>query len=209
MKHKYLFKNIIRQMVPVVLITTLLFGTSWIGSASPNPKETSVNSETQQTVVVTGKVTSSVDKGVLPGVSILIKGTTKATVSNSEGEYRIEVPGNNTVLSFSFIGFKTEEVAVNGQKVINVSLIETTKEFDEVVVTALGISRKEKSLGFAIGKVSGDDMSRVVQENAINALSGKVAGVQINSTGGTGSSVSMVIRGATSLSNDNQPLFVV
>ncbi len=209
MKHKYLFKNIIRQMVPVVLITTLLFGTSGIGSASPSPKETSVNSETQQVGVVTGKVTSSVDNGVLPGVSILIKGTTKATVSNSEGEYRIEVPGNNAVLSFSFIGFKTEEVAVNGQKVINVSLIETTKEFDEVVVTALGISRKEKSLGFAIGKVSGDDMSRVVQENAINALSGKVAGVQINSTGGTGSSVSMVIRGATSLSNDNQPLFVV
>jgi len=209
MKHKNQFKNKIRQMVPAVLITTLLFGTTWIGSAAPNLKEPVVSSETQQAVVVTGKVTSNVDNGVLPGVSVLIKGTTKATVSNSEGEYRIEVPGNNAVLSFSFIGFKTEEVAVNGQKVINVSLIETAKEFDEVVVTALGISRKEKSLGFSIGKVDGDDMSRVVQENAINALSGKVAGVQINSTGGTGSSVSMVIRGATSLSNDNQPLFVV
>jgi len=80
---------------------------------------------------------------------------------------------------------------------------------DEVVVTALGITRKEKSLGYSVGKVSGDALVRVAQENAINSLAGKVSGVQINSTGGTGSSVSMVIRGATSLSNDNQPLFVV
>ena len=209
MKHKYIFKNIIRQLVPVVLATAFIFGTSWIGSASPKEKEIPGTSETQQGIVVTGKVTSSADNGVLPGVSVIIKGTTKASVTNSEGEYRIEVPGNDAVLSFSFIGFKTEEIAVKGQKVINVSLIETTKEFDEVVVTALGISRKEKSLGFSVGKVGGDDMNRVVQENAINALSGKVAGVQINQTGGTGSSVSMVIRGATSLSNDNQPLFVV
>ncbi len=130
-------------------------------------------------------------------------------MTNADGGFSIEVPGNKTVLVFSFVGFKSLEVPVSGQKTLDVVLSENVLAVDEVVVTALGITRKEKSLGFAVAKVSGEDMSRVVQENAINALTGKVAGVQINSTGGTGSSVSMVIRGAKSLSNDNQPLFVI
>src|SRR5690606_6163183 len=91
----------------------------------------------------------------------------------------------------------------------DVSLAVAEKQLDEVVVTALGIERETKSLGYAVGKVAGEDMVNVPQENVINALAGRVPGVTINQTGGPGSSVSMVIRGATSLSNDNQPLFVV
>ncbi|TSA37942.1 MAG: SusC/RagA family TonB-linked outer membrane protein [Porphyromonadaceae bacterium] len=167
------------------------------------------NSKTQQAIVVTGKVTSKADKTGLPGVTIQIKGTQTGAFTNSEGAYRIEVPENNSVLIFSFVGFETIEVPVNGRTIVNVEMTVTTTALDEVVVTALGITRKEKSLGYSVGRVSGDNMTRVVQENAINSLAGKVSGVQINSTGGTGSSVSMVIRGANSLSNDNQPLFVV
>src|SRR5210317_1120279 len=86
---------------------------------------------------------------------------------------------------------------------------ESTEALEEVVVTALGIKRSEKSLGFSVGRVDGEELTRVAQENVLNSMAGKVSGVTINSTGGTGSSVSMVIRGATSLSTDNQPLFVV
>jgi len=188
---------------------TLLLGTAWASSGSPGPKELPANSKTQQAIVVTGKVTSKADKTGLPGVTIQIKGTQTGAFTNSEGAYRIEVPENNSVLIFSFVGFETIEVPVNGRTIVNVEMTVTTTALDEVVVTALGITRKEKSLGYSVGRVSGDNMTRVVQENAINSLAGKVSGVQINSTGGTGSSVSMVIRGANSLSNDNQPLFVV
>ena len=209
MKNKYLVMIYMKHILTTMAFITLLLGTAWAGSASPGQKELPVNSEDQQGIVVTGKVTSSVDNTGLPGVSILIKGTQKGTFSNSDGAYSIEVSGSDAVLVFSFIGFGTLEVPVNGRILVDVAMSEDIKALDEVVVTALGITRKQKSLGYSVGKVSGDALVRVTQENAINALAGKVSGVQINSTGGTGSSVSMVIRGATSLSNDNQPLFVV
>ena len=209
MKYISIFKKIVRHLMPVMLVTTLLIQSAWADSNSPGQTALSGNSEAQQGIGITGKVTSGSDKSLMPGVTIQLKGTQKGAVTNVDGEFSIVVPDNNAVLIFSFIGFKTQEVPLNGRKVLNVVLSENIAAVDEVVVTALGITRKEKSLGFAVAKVSGEELSRVVQENAINALSGKVAGVQINSTGGTGSSVSMVIRGATSLSNDNQPLFVV
>ena len=162
-----------------------------------------------QPATITGKVTSSVDGLGLPGVTIMIKGTQIGAVTDLNGTYRLEVPGNNAVLVFSFIGFETQEVTVGNQRVIDLVLLESAQELEEVVVTALGITRKEKSLGFSVGKVDGEDMTRVTQENVINSLAGKVSGVTVNSTGGTGSSVSMVIRGASSLSSDNQPLFVI
>ncbi len=209
MKYKNLFKTITRHLLSVMLTSTLLIGVNLSGLGSTDQSGIQGNSQSQQGNSVSGKVTSGTDNTSMPGVSIQLKGTTKGTVTNGDGNFNIEVPAGKAVLIFSFIGFKTQEVQVNGQKSLNVVLAENIQVVDAVVVTALGISRKEKSLGFAVAKVSGEDMSRVVQENAINALTGKVAGVQINSTGGTGSSVSMVIRGAKSLSNDNQPLFVV
>ncbi len=92
---------------------------------------------------------------------------------------------------------------------IDVTMDESIESLDEVVVTALGIKREEKSLGYSVGTVAGEELSRVVQENVLNSMAGKVTGVQINQTGGAGSTVSMIIRGATSMSTDNQPLFVV
>ncbi len=158
---------------------------------------------------VTGKVTLEEDSSALPGVTILVKGTTNGVTTDFDGNYSLEVTGSNAILVFSFVGFATQEIAVNGQTVINVALKQSAEALDEVVITALGIQRDEKSLGYSVETVKSEELTRVVHENVLNSMSGKVSGVTINSTGGTGSSVSMVIRGATSLSTDNQPLFVV
>ncbi|NOY37361.1 MAG: SusC/RagA family TonB-linked outer membrane protein [Chlorobi bacterium] len=178
--------------------------------SAANPGKPGVNTyDVQQPVRVTGKVTSSVDGKGLPGVTVLIKGTRNGTITGSDGGYTISVPGENSMLVFSFVGYETREEVVGNRRVINIELQESERALEQVVVTALGITRAEKSLGFSVGKVEGEDLTKVVQENVVSSLAGKVAGVTINATGGTGSSVSMVIRGATSLSSDNQPLFVV
>src|SRR5690606_30891602 len=107
------------------------------------------------------------------------------------------------------MGYAPTEVTVGTQHTINLTLIPSSQEIEGVVVTALGISRSKKALGYSVEEVKADEFVRVPQENILNAMSGKVAGVTINQTGGVGSSVSMIIRGATSLSSDNQPLFVI
>lgn len=159
---------------------------------------------------IKGKVTSKIDGAALPGVSIVVKGTQVGTSTDVSGNYSINVNDpSKAVLVFSYIGHETREVVVGNESVINVDLAEGVETLGETVVTALGLSREKRSLGYAVAEVQGKDISRVAQENVLNSLSGKVPGVTISSTGGTGSSVSMIIRGATSLSNDNQPLFVV
>ncbi|MBA4848915.1 SusC/RagA family TonB-linked outer membrane protein [Emticicia sp. BO119] len=162
-----------------------------------------------QTRTITGKVTSKEDGAAMPGVNILLKGTQKGTSTNATGNYSLEVSGSNPVLVFSFVGYEATEVPVGNRSTIDLAMDLSAESLKEVVVTALGIKREEKSLGYSVGKVDGKDLSRISNENVLNAMSGKVAGVAINSTGSTGSSVSMVIRGAKSLSNDNQPLFVI
>lgn len=159
---------------------------------------------------IKGKVTSKIDGAALPGVSIVVKGTQVGTSTDATGNYSINVnDASKAVLVFSYIGHETQEVVVGNESVINVDMAEGVETLGETVVTALGLSREKRSLGYAVAEVQGKDISRVAQENVLNSLSGKVPGVTISSTGGTGSSVSMIIRGATSLSNDNQPLFVV
>lgn len=157
---------------------------------------------------VSGTVTSD-DGELLPGVSIVVKGTANGVVTNFEGNYTFNGVPSDAIFVFSFVGMQTQEVAVEGRTRIDVVLATSSIGMDEVVVTALGISREKKSLGYSVGEVDGESLQKVAQENVLNALSGKVAGVTVNSTGGPGSSVSMVIRGASSLTSDNQPLFVV
>ncbi len=159
-------------------------------------------------VNVSGTVKSDAGE-LLPGVSIIVKGTNTGVVTNIDGNYSISAPNAQSVLLFSFVGMQPQEVAINGKSVIDVTLVTSSIGVDEVVVTALGISREKKSLGYSVGEVQGEDITRVAQENVLNSLAGKVSGVQISQTGATGSSVSMVIRGASSLTSDNQPLFVV
>lgn len=146
---------------------------------------------------------------LLPGVSVIVKGTVTGVTSDFDGNYNITVPSNTSVLVFSYLGMATQEITVGNQTTIDISLEESSEKLDEVVVTALGISREKKSLGYSVAEVSGDDITTVTQENALNALNGRVSGVQINSTGGAGSTVSVILRGASSLTTDNQPLYVI
>jgi len=204
MKFLYSIKNKRKVLFYLILSVSFLFinGKTLAGLvAGTNPAD-------QGTIRVTGIVTSSTDGTPLPGLSIVVQGTSQGTVTNSDGNYAINAPENG-ILIFSFVGFRTQEIPVQGRSVINVSMEESIEALEEVVVTALGIRREEKSLGFSVGRVSGEELTRVAQENVLNSMAGKVAGVTISSTGGAGSTVNMVIRGATSMSTDNQPLFVV
>lgn len=162
----------------------------------------------QIAITVTGTVISEEDGTTLPGVTIQVKGTNQGTVTDLDGRYELEAE-SNAILIFSYIGFATQEIEVNNRSIIDVTMEESASALDEVVVTALGIKREEKSLGYSVERISGDNVQRVAQENVLSALAGKAAGVAISNTGGAGSSVNMVIRGATSLSTDNQPLFVI
>lgn len=158
-------------------------------------------------VVIRGTVSD--DNGTLSGATIREKGTNNATTTKEDGSFSLRVSKPNAVLTISFVGYQSMDIALEGRTMINVVLKATSQELSNVVVTALGISREKKSLGYSIGEVAGKDINRVAQENVLNSLAGKVSGVTINQTGGAGSSVSMIIRGATSLSSDNQPLFVI
>jgi TonB-linked SusC/RagA family outer membrane protein len=160
-------------------------------------------------ITVSGKVTSAEDGTALPGVNVYVKGTQSGTMTDVEGRYTLSVANGEAVVIFSYIGFTTQEVVVGDRTTLDVTLLPNSESLDEVVVTALGIKREERSLGYSVGKVNGEDLSRIPQENVLNGLAGRVPGVAISSTGGPGSSVSMIIRGAKSLSSDNQPLFVV
>ncbi len=159
---------------------------------------------------VSGNITSASDGGTLPGVNIMIKGTSAGTVSSFDGDYTIEVPDGAATLVYSFIGFGTQEVVVGNQTVINIALSEDSELVDEVVVTALGIKREKKSLGYAVSEIDGSVFSDSRESNPVNSLSGRVAGVVISSSGsGAGGSSRVVIRGNNSLSGNNQPLYVV
>ena len=168
-----------------------------------------ITSIAQNAFVVTGKVISADDNSTLPGVNIVIAGTTNGVITDIDGNYSINIPNANVTLHFSFIGYKSMNVPVNGRTKIDIKLEPEVSAIDEVVVTALGIKREEKALGYSVEKVNSEELTRVAESNVLNSLSGKVAGVAVNNTGGPGSTVSMVIRGATSLSTDNQPLFVI
>jgi len=111
---------------------------------------------------------------------------------------------------FSFVGMQTQEVVVGDQTSINVTMIADVISLKDVVVTALGITREKKSLGYSVGEVSGNELNETPQGNLLNAVAGKAAGVQVSQMYGlAGSSVNMVIRGASSLNTNNQPLFVI
>ncbi len=187
-------KYTIRQLLIIVSAVVLMIS--------------SFNTFAQNGNKISGKVTSAKDGKGLPGLTIFAKGTSNGTITDSDGNYNITAP-EDAILVFSFIGFRTQEVVVGSQTSIDVIMEESIEAIDEVVVTALGIKREEKSLGFSVGKVGGEELNRVAQENLLNSMAGKVSGVTINSTGGAGSSVSMVIRGASSMSSDNQPLFII
>ena len=159
---------------------------------------------------VSGTVTDAGDGTKLPGVSVIVQGTTVGTVTDIDGKYVLQVPGGYNVLIFSFVGMKTEEVKIDGRSSIDVAMDQDILGLDEVVVTAIGISRETKALGYSVQEVAGDDLTRNQNANVLNSISGRVAGVQVTSSSGTAGGSSFIqIRGAASILGDNQPLFVV
>jgi len=161
-----------------------------------------------QDIQIKGTVTASEDGSPLPGVYVKIKGTNTGTASDFEGNFQLTVPSNATLV-FSSIGYKEQEVALAGQSVLMIALEQDVTQVEEVVVTALGITREKKSLGYATQEVSGEAVSTVKTSNFMNTLSGKVAGVSIKTGGNMGGSTNILIRGAKSLTGNNQPLFVI
>src|SRR5438034_116096 len=161
-----------------------------------------------QQKTITGKVTS--EQGTpLSGVTVSVKGTSTVTSSNAQGDYSIAAAAGQT-LQFRLIGTGLVERAVGSEDVINVQLRRVALDLDAVVVTALGETASQRSLGTAQQSVRGTEIAQTQRENFFNALSGRVAGVDVTSTSGVpGASSSLVIRGVSSISSSNQPLIIV
>lgn len=158
---------------------------------------------------ISGTVTSDEDGQPIPGVNVLLKGSSTGTTTDLDGKYRISIPEDEAILVFSFIGFATTEEKVGTRSVISIALGPDVQELTEVVVTALGVTREERSLGYAVSEVTGDDVSKGQEQNVVTAMSGKVSGVQIKQPNTFGGSANILIRGMNSLTGNNQPLFVI
>lgn len=158
--------------------------------------------------IVSGVVRGK-DGKTLPGASVLVKGTNEGVVADFEGRYNVALSSQDATLVFSYVGYETVEVSVNNRSVIDVDLGQGMQELSEVMVTALGMERETKALGYAVQEVQGSEITQAKESNFMNSLSGRVSGVQItNGNSGPGSATRVVIRGESSFSN-NEPLFVV
>ena len=159
--------------------------------------------------VVKGKVTDAANGESLPGVAVMVKGTTNGVVTDIDGNYSISAPAD-AVLLFSSVGYKSSEVAIAGKVIVNVVMSQDNLFLDEVVVTAMGISREKKALGYATQDLNSDELNRAASASLSSAIQGKIAGVEITqSSGMPGASAKITIRGSRSFDGNNTPLYVV
>ncbi|MDF1695625.1 MAG: TonB-dependent receptor plug domain-containing protein, partial [Saprospiraceae bacterium] len=163
---------------------------------------------TQAQRTVTGVVSDASGESLI-GANVISKGSTLGTVTDVDGSFTLEVPDGATTLVISYTGFQTQEVDITGLSEVNVTLAEG-QLLDEVVVTALGIEKEAKTLGYGVDEIDSEELVKSRSTNIVNALQGKVTGVNIGNTDGNlGGSSKIIIRGATSLSGNNNPLWVV
>uniref|UniRef100_UPI0032171956 SusC/RagA family TonB-linked outer membrane protein n=1 Tax=uncultured Draconibacterium sp. TaxID=1573823 RepID=UPI0032171956 len=168
-----------------------------------------INEMTGQQKSITGKV-SDENGEPLPGVTVLIKGTTNGTLTNFDGEYTILNLPESATLQFSFVGMKSQEVNVGSQTIINITMLADAVGIDEVVVTAMGIKRQKREIGYSTQKVTGKDAVLASAPNIVSSLSGKVAGLSVAAADGVdGNSSYLTIRGNNNITGNNQPLFVI
>ncbi|MFB5945341.1 SusC/RagA family TonB-linked outer membrane protein [Albibacterium profundi] len=158
---------------------------------------------------VSGKVTSQEDGLGIPGVTVTVSGTTTGTTTDGEGFYSLDVPASATALEFSFIGYTKQTLQIGDRTTINVTLVNDATQLGEVIVTALGIQRQRNELPYAAQEVKAEEITRTRDNNFVNALSGKVAGLDIKQSGTMGGSTNVVMRGIKSMTGNNQALFVV
>ena len=176
-------------------------------------------SKTTAQNVVTGVITDLNTGDALPGATVKIEGSSVAAVTDTKGKYTISIPSSNTKLVFTYIGYQPREMSIDGRETINVQLTRSESSLNEVVVTALGISRQKKSLGYAVSEVNGEDLVKASNPNVLKSLDGKVSGVNLVSlSSDPTSSVLVNIRGTTTLpsissgadvSARSQPLYVI
>ena len=160
-----------------------------------------------QTSKVTGKVIGEDGEPVI-GAAIIVKGTTVGTVTDYDGNFSLNVPAEGKHLVVSFIGMKSQEIAVKPQ--VSVKLMADTQDLDEVVVTAMGIKRERKALGYAAQDLKSDELNKAGTTSLASAIQGKLTGVEIRqSSGAPGASSQITIRGARSFDGNNQPLYVI
>jgi TonB-linked SusC/RagA family outer membrane protein len=158
---------------------------------------------------ITGTVSDNNSSSGIPGVSILLKGTKTGTTTDAQGKFALNAPANGTLI-FSLVGYSSKEVSIGNQSVINVSMTESTENLEEVVVTALGIKKEAKTLGYATATLGNEQISVNRQPNFMNGLQGKMAGVQISNLGtGPAGTSKIRIRGQSSFSGQNSPLIVI
>jgi len=163
-----------------------------------------------QTRIITGTVTAADDGLPLPGVSIVIKGTTQGTMSGVDGQYKLPGITSRKVITYSFIGFSPVEVSVTDQQVINISLTPEARRLQEFVVTALGVKREKREIGYSSEKLNTNEITRSSTPNVIGAIAGRSAGVLVSQGDGVeGGSTRIVIRGNNNLAKNNQPLIVI
>lgn len=159
-------------------------------------------------VDINGKVTDENNLG-LPGVSIVVKGTVNGTTTDLDGNYKFSAPEDATLV-FSYVGYMTTEVSIAGRSTLDIQMDVDAEQLEEVVVTALGIERKKEALGYSVTELEGKGFTEARETNVANGLAGKVAGVNVSSiASGPGGSSRVIIRGNTSLANNNQPLYVI
>ncbi len=184
----------ILKFVVLSALVTLLFG---------------VTAFAQTTRVIKGKVTDAVTNEPVPGATVKVKGATTAVGTSTTGDYAISVTTPATLV-FSFVGYDTKEVVVLNQEVINVKLSESSEELKDVVVTALGINKQDRAVGYAVSTVKGASITEARQNSFVNSLEGRVAGVNVSGVAsGPNGSTNVIIRGITSLTGNNQPLYVL
>ena len=159
---------------------------------------------------ISGTVTSAEDGSTMPGVNVVLKGTTNGTITDIDGNYKLSVPSEGGILSFSFVGLTTQEIEIGARSVIDLAMTADVQQLSEVVVTALGIEKEARSIGYGIDVIDGDQLLEARESNIVNAMQGKVTGVTISNTSGNlGSSSKVIIRGVTSLRGNNAPLWIV
>ncbi|MEI7500965.1 MAG: SusC/RagA family TonB-linked outer membrane protein [Bacteroidota bacterium] len=158
---------------------------------------------------ITGTVTGSDDGSGIPGATVLVKGTAVGAITDVDGKFTLNVPKDKDVILVSYVGMVTQEIKLGTDNVVNVVLQAGVLELEGVVVTALGIPREKKSLGYATQEVKGDQLNISKTDNFVNSLSGRVAGVQVKTTTNMGGSTNVLLRGSKSLTGNNQALFVI
>ncbi len=187
-------------------LTLLLIGIL-VGPLHAKIPEVAPGQQPEKTI--TGTVTDENDTP-LPGVNVLIKNSSNGTITDIQGAYSLAVPENTDTLIFTFVGYVSQEVNIGDRSTVDVELFDDIQQLSEVVVTAFGIEKEKKALGYSVQELQGKSLDEARTSNLVNAMSGKIAGVQVTGTNGApGASSRIQIRGASSIGSNNQPLFVV